>query len=130
MWHLLWISILCLLAGCSSSKQGVIPETGLTMAEIYQTHLSGGRIDPVREEVAPIMVASEPMAKPVTVAQLDGTNEPQPACRFPKLPNPSVRMYVYPHLAGANLAPIPGYYTEFNLYETNYYAMPGELGKC
>lgn len=42
---------------------------------------------------------------------------------FPELPNPQLVMYVYPHFAGQDEAPIPGYSTAFHLYEREHYAM-------
>lgn len=49
--------------------------------------------------------------------------------QFPRLPNPNVVMYVYPHLAGTdpNQVPVPGYSTVFPMYDHVYYAMPGEI---
>jgi conjugative transfer region lipoprotein (TIGR03751 family) len=45
--------------------------------------------------------------------------------RFPKLPNPILNMFIYPHLTqGGN--PVPGYTTHFNLYKVDHYALPGE----
>jgi conjugative transfer region lipoprotein (TIGR03751 family) len=46
---------------------------------------------------------------------------------FPRLPNPSLVMYVFPHLAGAERTPVPGYTTTFPLYERVEYALPGEV---
>ena len=46
---------------------------------------------------------------------------------FPRLPNPTLVMYVFPHLAGETLAPVPGYATAFPLYEQTEYALPGEV---
>jgi conjugative transfer region lipoprotein (TIGR03751 family) len=36
-------------------------------------------------------------------------------------------MYVFPHLAGAERVPVPGYATTFPLYERIEYALPGEV---
>jgi len=44
---------------------------------------------------------------------------------FPRLPNPTLVMYVFPHLAGE--APVPGYATAFPMYEQVEYALPGEV---
>ncbi|SFV89211.1 putative lipoprotein [hydrothermal vent metagenome] len=45
---------------------------------------------------------------------------------FPKLSNPILNMFVYPHLTrGGN--PVPGYTTNFNLYERDHYALPAEI---
>jgi conjugative transfer region lipoprotein (TIGR03751 family) len=46
---------------------------------------------------------------------------------FPRLPNPTLVMYVFPHLAGAERVPVPGYATTFPLYERIEYALPGEV---
>jgi conjugative transfer region lipoprotein (TIGR03751 family) len=48
--------------------------------------------------------------------------------RFPRLPNPSLVMYVFPHLAGPERTPVPGYATTFPMYERIEYALPGEVG--
>lgn len=36
---------------------------------------------------------------------------------FPRLSNPTLVLYVYPHLAGAERHPVPGYSTAFTFYE-------------
>ena len=46
---------------------------------------------------------------------------------FPRLPNPTLVMYVFPHLAGEARAPVPGYTTAFPMYEQVEYALPGEV---
>jgi len=45
---------------------------------------------------------------------------------FPRLPNPDLVMYVFPHLAGSHPTPVPGYSTVFAFYDHVQYAMPGE----
>jgi len=47
---------------------------------------------------------------------------------FPELPNPKLSMYVHPHISRSNM-PIPGYSTNFFMYKTDHFAMPGELRK-
>ena len=46
---------------------------------------------------------------------------------FPRLPNPTLVMYVFPHLAGAERVPVPGYATTFPMYRQVEYALPGEV---
>lgn len=46
---------------------------------------------------------------------------------FPKLRNPTFALYVDPHLATSSRAPVPGYTTEFSLYERDEYALPEEV---
>ena len=45
---------------------------------------------------------------------------------FPRLPNPDLCMYIYPHLSSEQ-ATIPGYSSCFSLYNQNQYALPGEM---
>jgi conjugative transfer region lipoprotein (TIGR03751 family) len=45
---------------------------------------------------------------------------------FPRLTNPDLCMYIYPHLSSEN-ATIPGYSSCFSLYDQNQYALPGEV---
>ncbi|MFV0476959.1 MAG: TIGR03751 family conjugal transfer lipoprotein [Parahaliea sp.] len=45
---------------------------------------------------------------------------------FPRLENPDLAIYVYPHLATRTRAPIPGYTTVIPLYERVEYRLPGE----
>ncbi|CAC9473833.1 hypothetical protein [uncultured Gammaproteobacteria bacterium] len=44
---------------------------------------------------------------------------------FPVLPNPVLNMFVYPHLTKFG-NPVPGYTTNFKLYEVDRYALPNE----
>jgi conjugative transfer region lipoprotein (TIGR03751 family) len=46
--------------------------------------------------------------------------------QFHRLPNPDLVMYVFPHLAGSDPVPVPGYTTVFPLFLRPRYAMPGE----
>ena len=45
---------------------------------------------------------------------------------FHKVFNPELKMYVYPHLAGKDQVPVPGYYTAFNAYTQDHYLLPNE----
>ena len=46
---------------------------------------------------------------------------------FPRLPNPTLVMYVFPHLATEERVPVPGYATTFPIYERVEYGLPGEV---
>ena len=46
--------------------------------------------------------------------------------QFHRLPNPDLVVYVFPHLAGSDPVPVPGYSTVFPLYQRVQYALPGE----
>lgn len=45
---------------------------------------------------------------------------------FRRLPNPDLEMYIFPHLAGSEDVPVPGYTTVFPFYNRVQYALPGE----
>jgi conjugative transfer region lipoprotein (TIGR03751 family) len=61
-----------------------------------------------------------------TLSPYTRTTENETNNLFPALPNPQVVMYIAPHLAGQDEAPVPGYITAFNLFEQTHYALPGE----
>ena len=115
-----------LLAGCASTKEAVLPQDGPTMQAIYARHLQQMHArDPqvIRRELGqrPIMTGAGSLQGYTRVAfdEID--------VLFPRLPNPTLVMYVFPHLAGEAQAPVPGYATAFSLYERVEYALPGEV---
>lgn len=119
-----WISLV--LGGCASTKNAVLPQDGPSMQTIYQQHIQEmGARDP--------LVLREALGeRPVVDAagSLHGyTREAYDEIDviFPRLPNPTLVMYLFPHLAGEESAPVPGYVTTFPLYERIEYALPGEV---
>jgi conjugative transfer region lipoprotein (TIGR03751 family) len=124
------ISVLSLislvLAGCASTKDTVLPQDGPPMKAIYEGH--------VQEMNArdPQILRGELGNRPILTGEsaLQGyTREAfnEIDVLFPRLPNPSLVMYVFPHLAGEAHAPVPGYATAFPMYEQVEYALPGEV---
>lgn len=119
-------ALVMLLAGCSSSKEAILPVGDSTMMDLWQ-HLSGS----VRQG----MQAREALRRPLTGTEQVGersqaesysrTQESEISQQFPRLPNPDMVMYVYPHLAD-NSAPVPGYSTVFPFYSRPQYALPDE----
>lgn len=118
---LLLAVVLTSLAGCATTtKESVLPQDGPTMKAIYDRHMSGLQRAGVRG--APLAQAG--------IAHYHGfvreaANELE--TRFPRLPNPTLVMYVYPHLSGPERSPVPGYVTTFPFYERIEYALPGEV---
>ena len=113
------------LTGCASHKDRVLPDDGPTIASIYQQHLQTlGSDDPTLAQnpaISPRPIDDTPLPPGMlrdAQTELD--------TRFPRLPNPSLVLYVYPHLSGEG-APVPGYATTFPLYERVHYALPGEV---
>ena len=120
------VSISLLLGGCASTKETVLPQDGPSMKAIYDAHFEEmGARDPLalRGELG-----SRPLAS--GDGSLDGyTREAVNALdtTFPRLPNPTLVMYVFPHLASEERVPVPGYATTFPMYERVEYALPGEV---
>jgi conjugative transfer region lipoprotein (TIGR03751 family) len=119
-------SISLILGGCAGTKESVLPQDGPPMEAIYDAHMRElGAQDPsiVRGALGTRGINSGE-------EDLDGyTREAfnELDVTFPRLPNPSLVMYVFPHLAGAERTPVPGYTTTFPLYERVEYALPGEV---
>ena len=114
------------LAGCASTKDSVLPQDGPSMKAIYEDHVSEVN---TRD---PQVVRGELGNRPIVTgeAALHGyTREAfnEIDVLFPRLPNPTLVMYVFPHLAGETRAPVPGYTTAFPMYEQVEYALPGEV---
>ena len=120
------VSISLMLSGCAGTKETVLPQDGPSMKAIYNAHFEEmGARDPLalRGEVGSRLLASSD-------ASLDGytreaVNELETT--FPRLPNPTLVMYVFPHLASEERVPVPGYATTFPMYERVEYALPGEV---
>jgi len=114
------------LAGCASTKDSVLPQDGPSMKTIYEGHVSEMNArDPqtLRHELGnrPILTGQAALHGYTR----DAFNEID--VLFPRLPNPTLVMYVFPHLAGETQAPVPGYATAFPMYEQVEYALPGEV---
>lgn len=118
----LWTS----LAGCASGKDRILPTQGPTMQAIYTRHFSDIGLqdtESLRRHVAMRPIHDEGVD--LAGYTRDAYNELN--LHFPRLPNPTLVLYVYPHLAGSARVPVPGYATTFSLYERVEYALPGEV---
>lgn len=117
-----------LLSGCSTSKEELLPAGDQTMLELWQGKTTGGS---QRHALA----ARETLWRPLTSDEkqqvhregqsFSRTQESEISQQFPRLPNPDMVMYVFPHLAGGT-SPVPGYSTVFPFYSRTQYALPGE----
>jgi len=115
------------LAGCSTNGRGVLPHNGPTMSQIYQQKMHEGDTQ-VEDLTAARDKANAGWLGAANTSQYGYTRTAGNELNnlFPKLPNPTIVMYVYPHLAGLDEAPVPGYSTAFTLYKEEHYALPGE----
>ena len=79
----------------------------------------------VRDTLRRPLTGSETQADAQADRSYSRTQESEITQQFPRLPNPDMVMYLYPHLADGN-TPVPGYSTVFPFYSQTQYAMPGE----
>ncbi len=119
-----------LVAGCATSQEELMPVGDTTMMEIWQNqagHSTGERrLLDVRSELRRPLESPELVSEQLRYSR-DASNEIY--SQFRRLPNPDLVMYVFPHLAGSEQVPVPGYSTVFPLYQRTQYAMPGESAR-
>ncbi|MBP2834724.1 TIGR03751 family conjugal transfer lipoprotein [Dickeya zeae] len=117
-----------LLGGCSTSKEEMLPAGEHTMLELWNGADGEGT---TRKSAQARDALRRPLDSRETQASLrddrsySRTQESEISQQFPRLPNPDMVMYLFPHLADGN-TPIPGYSTVFPFYSQTQYAMPGE----
>ncbi|MDC9604381.1 TIGR03751 family conjugal transfer lipoprotein [Xenorhabdus griffiniae] len=108
-----------LLMGCVTSKEKLMPAGEHNMIEIWQgkagVKASSGQL---------IQQARNTQLRPLEMHGQENKIT-EISQQFPRLPNPDMIMYVFPHLSQGNL-PVPGYSTVFSFYQQVQYAMPGE----
>ena len=117
------LGLTSLMLGCTATKDGVLPQDGPSIHTIYTRHMRDtGASGPVGPESAKRPAAHGERA----LAGYTRTAHREIDAVFPRLANPSLVMYVFPHLAGDERVPVPGYATSFPMYERVEYALPGE----
>lgn len=108
------------IAGCSS-KDSVIPPSDVTAEQVLDATMGGGKADrDYRIMTTPQLSGVQP---DVNVYELH--NSPKP--RYRTLPNPTLYIFVAPHLTGKGRSPIPAYVTETKMFDRDEYALPGEV---
>ena len=118
--------ISALLSACAGTKDAVLPHDGPTMKAIYDAHfehMNGASTASARAAVGPRALIGDQD----NLAGYTRQSDTELDTHFPRLPNPTLVMYVFPHLAGPVRVPIPGYSTTFPMYEHTGYALPGEI---
>jgi conjugative transfer region lipoprotein (TIGR03751 family) len=138
------------LTGCAT-QDTILPPAERTMAEIYREAMNEvPAVAPFNPQAlcaglelkGPLAACEKKLAKKFQAAyrRIDNNPVQQPldylaytrTARseldnlFPRLANPDLVIYVYPHLATRTRAPIPGYTTVVPLYERVEYRLPGE----
>lgn len=122
------VSLISLVSACASqTKDELLPQTGPTMEEVYRNHeknLSAGDTGNVSHQgIRERLVSSHD----IDLAGYSRDVNTEIQQNFPRLPNPTLVMFVYPHLSTSSRLPVPGYSTAFPMYERTEYALPGEL---
>ncbi|MEN4704455.1 TIGR03751 family conjugal transfer lipoprotein [Pantoea agglomerans] len=116
------------LTGCSTSKDEMLPAGDSNMLELWKgTDGENGPSRGVegRATLRRALTDGEQQAAADDDRSYSRTQESEISQQFPRLPNPDMVMYVFPHLAQGN-TPVPGYSTVFPFYDQTQYAMPGE----
>ena len=114
------------LVGCAGTKDTILPQDGPSMKAIYDAHLHEMNAQD------PLILRHELGHRPMITgeAALEGYTREAASeidMTFPRLPNPTLVLYVFPHLAGDDQVPVPGYATAFPFYERVEYGLPGEV---
>jgi len=122
------------LTGCATTQEELLPHEDATILDIWGQNTGGqtprGRVN------RPLMEARQALRRPLTEMEAKATEGTHAAYTrtaeneitrlFKRLPNPDLVLFVFPHLAGTDPVPVPGYSTVFPFYQRVQYAMPGE----
>ena len=110
------------LAGCSTSKEQLLPPGDSTMLDLWQQKSGSAEARAVlRRDLNDV----ERNAQPAVAESYSRDANSEIQQQFPRLPNPDLVMYVFPHMTVGNV-PVPGYSTVFPFYSQVQYALPGE----
>jgi conjugative transfer region lipoprotein (TIGR03751 family) len=125
---LVGLALLTLLTACTTDKDKLMPHGPQNMQDLWNSSSGSTSSNGNNQQ---LMEARMQLRRPMT----EQDTQQQPYTRtaqneiysqFKRLPNPDLVLYVFPHLAGTDPAPIPGYSTVFPFYQRVQYAMPGE----
>ncbi|ATY89398.1 TIGR03751 family conjugal transfer lipoprotein [Pectobacterium atrosepticum] len=120
--------LIAFLSGCSTSKEEMLPAGEHSMLELWNGADGEGttrRSAQAREALRRPLSTGENQASLHDDRSYSRTQESEISQQFPRLPNPDMVIYIFPHLAEGS-TPVPGYSTVFPFYSQTQYAMPGE----
>lgn len=128
------VLVVVALAGCATNKEKLLTHGGDTMLDIWNRETGGAAGDgrasrellDARQTLRRPLTDADVQAAPGVQARYTRTAQNEIYRQFHRLPNPDLVMYVFPHLAGTDPVPVPGYSTVFPLYQRVQYALPGE----
>ncbi|UQI28510.1 TIGR03751 family conjugal transfer lipoprotein [Pseudomonas bijieensis] len=118
------------LTGCATNTEDLLSHDGSTMMEVWNQQASGSADGRIAQQ---LLDARQALRRPLTEPLVPSFTTPYTRTahteiqrQFHRLPNPDLVMYVFPHRAGTEAVPVPGYSTVFPLHQRVQYAMPGE----
>lgn len=117
----------CLLSACSSRQLAYkLQGDGPTSLELYRNNgvASASLPDSINADMSRARSSVNEGIRYEDYTRTAGNEIDQ---LFPRLPNPRIVIYVFPHLSTSENAPVPGYSTAVNLYEKDEYALPHEV---
>ena len=120
---ILSVTLISVLGGCAT-KDSMIPTPEHDMKTVYDMHMQGvgdGKLLDTRS-----LIRRPMMEEDVHLSDYVRTEKNMLESKFKRIPNPTLYMFVAPHLASRAQVPVPGYLTEFKMWEREHYAMPGE----
>lgn len=117
------IAVLVWLTGCSTSSEELLSHNGNTMLEVWSQQGNPS----VRQLSEARLALRRPLpVNNTSIAAYTRTAQREIFQQFKRLPNPDMLIFVFPHLAGSDPVPVPGYSTVFPFYQRVQYALPGE----
>lgn len=124
------LALSVLLTGCSTSKEELLPAGDNDMMAIWSGKTAGATGSRAGNEAARTtlrrtLIDNENFRRQTMNDDYTRTQHSEIHQQFPRLPNPDMVMYVFPHLSAGHL-PVPGYSTVFPFYHQVQYALPGE----
>ncbi|ENG3801076.1 MULTISPECIES: TIGR03751 family conjugal transfer lipoprotein [Proteus] len=124
--HVSLVMIL-LLTGCSTSKEEILPTGHNTMRDIWQSKVGEIKTEKYQERAIRrgLTGSDNPPRHLVNKSDIQQAKE-NVQHHFPRLPNPDMVIYIYPHFVGSEPTPIPSYSTVFPFYSKVQYALPNE----
>ena len=120
MSRLIVLLIVFLSAGCSTSRSTFVSEETKTMKDIYNEKFNKAEGLSKADVSRPIRDAGDDL-NPLVKREVKNLRS-----EFRYLPNPTLTMYIYPHLTDAG-TPVPGYATFFTFYERDHIGLASEF---
>lgn len=119
------VGVAIVLSGCVSPST-ILRTEGPTMKELYEGGHDTRNRDSMSYSAQRSMAFQGSIYPQYTAYTRDAANEVEQL--FPRHENPTITIFVYPHLA-KNRLPIPAYTTATQLYNGVEYALPNETNE-